>query len=128
MHNQGFASDWEESFSGFLDRIKQQTLTETETLKQTAFDAISLNGSRWVDQQVESLHFWTEVVVVAIAWDDARENALCHAVEHPSSCTTLRMTSQPFLSNDRTGVALGSSEMLKLLVEDGTLVFVICSS
>ena len=65
---------------------------------------------------------------VLLTWNETRQDRLGQAVHHPGCCATLGMTSEPFLSNDRAGIALRTTEMSELRVESGALILVVGNS
>ena len=107
------------------DRDLSSNLTETERGQETGLETDMLDRFGGVEEVRERLELGGDVVGVVVTGHDSSREGLEHTVELPSSSTTLRVTSERLLSDDRDRVTLRSSELLELLVVDVRFVLVV---
>ncbi len=100
-------------------------LTETERGDREGLDAVGLQASARVHDEVEVFHDLVDVVGVAVSGDNTSVQHLQGTVQHPSTGSALGVTGEELLEDTQNGVALGASQVLELLADDRRLVLVV---
>src|SRR5690606_1701985 len=88
-------------------------------------DAVGLDATAGVDNQVVLLKDGVDIVGVAVARNQTGVENLETAVHHPSTSSTLGVTSEVLLEDTQDGITLGAAEVAELLADDRRLVLVV---
>ncbi|KAI6759685.1 hypothetical protein HG530_010365 [Fusarium avenaceum] len=100
-------------------------LSETERGNGESLDTIGLDASAGVDNHVVLLHDRVNVISVTVTRNKTSVEDLETSVHHPSTCSTLGMTSEVLLEDTQDGVTLLAAKVAELLADDAGLVLIV---
>ncbi|GMF04106.1 unnamed protein product [Ambrosiozyma monospora] len=100
-------------------------LTETERSDRDSLNTISLDGSGWEQNIFVIFQDLINVIGVSVTWNQTSLQDLNSTVQHPSTSSTLWMTSQVLLENTKDWVTWSSTQVAHHSINSSRFIFIV---